>query len=483
MRMRRVLSLERFQRRFLTSALKPGVQSAALSMARGNGKSTLSAYIALESLRPGSALFAPGVENHLVAAALAQSRRTTFAILRRMLDESGRAGEYKVADSAQAAHIIHTASRTKLSVLPASGKSAMGLVNCALLIADEPASWKERDGELMHDAIEGAHGKPGGNLRVLYVGTLAPAGEGHWWTDLVGSGSTPSTHVTCFGATPKEVEERWDNWHLIRRCNPLMSKFPESRRVLLAERDRARRDTRLQARFASYRLNCPTSDEKSVLLTVAEWSDVLRRVPPFRMGRPIVGVDIGGGRAWSSAVGLWPNGRTEAVAIAPGVPSIEKQERRDGVSRNTYARLVDQGSLIVAEGLQVPPVGLLVDYIRSWSARAIVCDRFRLAELVDANPRCRIIPRVSRWSSSTEDIRALRRACLDGPLSVAMGSRALLSASLAVARVISDDAGNVRLHKSRDNKARDDVAAALILAAGRFSRLKSTSSPRIQLVG
>ena len=41
----------------------------------------------------------------------------------------------------------------------------------------------------------------------------------------------------------------------IRRCNPLTAISDSFRAKLLDERDRARRDSRLKARFMSYRLN------------------------------------------------------------------------------------------------------------------------------------------------------------------------------------------------------------------------------------
>ena len=50
---------------------------------------------------------------------------------------------------------------------------------------------------------------------------------------------------------------------------------------------------------------------------------------------------------------------------------------------------------------------------------------------------------------------------------MAEDSRALLAASLSVALVKNDDQGNTRLAKrGSNNTARDDVAAALVLAAG-----------------
>ena len=58
--------------------------------------------------------------------------------------------------------------------------------------------------------------------------------------------------------------------------------------------------------------------------------------------------------------------------------------------------------------------------------------------------------------------------------SVDEGSRALLIASLSAAYIKNDDQGNTRLAKDgKHNRARDDVAAALLLAAGAFERANS----------
>ena len=197
------------------------------------------------------------------------------------------------------------------------------------------------------------------------------------------------------------------------------------------------------------------------------------RETPERQGRPVVAVDLGAGRAWSAAVALWPNGRTEALAVAPGVPDLEAQEKRDRVPAGSYRRLFEGGALMVADGLRVQPPGQLVAAIRErWGRPAlIVCDRFRLNELRDCVGDIQVEPRVVRWSEAAFDIRALRRMAKDGPLSVGKDSRALLTASLAAAMVANDDAGNVRMVKrSSNNLGRDDVAAALALGAGALVR-------------
>ena len=166
--------------------------------------------------------------------------------------------------------------------------------------------------------------------------------------------------------------------------------------------------------------------------------------------------------------------------MAPGVPGIHEQERRDRVPSGTYARLVESGSLDIAEGLRVqPPAALWRGILDRWGKPSgIVCDRFRVSELQDAvRGACSVEPRVSRWSESAFDIRSLRKLVLDGGLTLDPGSHGLMAASLSAAMVKNDDAGNVRLVKrGTDNAARDDVAAALILGAGAFKRREGRTS-------
>ena len=456
--------LRPFQRRFVSRAFRPGIRTAALSCPRGNGKSTLAGYLAARALTPGDPIYAAGSESVLIGGSIEQCR-IVFRAARRILEPTG---DYRFLDSATRCAITHKASNTRLRVVGSNAKTTMGLVDCPLAILDEPGVYETVAGGLMWDAVRTAQGKPGSPLRAVLIGTIAPATDG-WWPALIDAGSTGSTHVTALQGDAAT----WDRWATIRRCNPLMAAFSESRAVLLEERDKARGDSRLRAAFCSYRLNLPTADESTTLLTTADWERVCARPVPERAGRPVVGVDLGAGRAWSAAVALWPAGRCEAVAVAPGLPAVEQQERRDRVPARTYARLVESGRLTLADGLRVPPPRLLLDRIAPWRPAAIVCDRFRLAELQDASGgRVRILPRVARWSDATFDIRSLRRAAADGPLSVEPESRGLLTASLAAATVKNDDQGSVRLAKrdAGNNTGRDDVAHALTLAAGAWER-------------
>ena len=118
----------------------------------------------------------------------------------------------------------------------------------------------------------------------------------------------------------------------------------------------------LRARFLSYRLNIPSADSSEVVLTVEDWKAIIARPVPPRDGRPIVGVDIGASRAWSAAVAAWRNGRVEALAVAPGVPSLEEQEIRDRQPAGTYSKAGQRWPTPCGvEGIKVPPPSILWD--------------------------------------------------------------------------------------------------------------------------
>ena len=464
------MDLRPFQKTFIKNALRPDVDIAALSLPRGNGKSFLAAHIVTRALTPGDAWFVNGKEVVQCAASIEQAR-IVFNYVRMALEPTG---EYRWIDSVTRLGATHRATNSKLRIISSNGKSAMGLVNVPLAICDEPGSWETNGGKLMFDALTGAQGKPGSPLKIIIIGTLAPAMAG-WWHDLIKDSSHHSTYVMALQGS----RERWSLWPEIRRCNPLVSVSADFRAKLLEERDAARADTRLRARFLSYRLNVPSGDESTMLLSPEDLDLVEERTPPEREGRPFVGLDIGAGRAWSAAVALYPNGRTEAIALAPGIPTLEEQEKRDRVPAGMYGRLYDIGKLEVAHGLRVQPVAQLWDMVlHEWGKpKLVICDRFKLPELQDVVKGCRIEPRVTRWSEATADILALRKLVRDGPMAIDADSFLLIGASLSMTQVKNDDQGSTRLEKnSTNNTGRDDVSAALTLAAGALARNPKRSS-------
>ena len=455
-----------YQRRFLRAVDDPRWRTVAASWPRGAGKTTCAGYIVARALTPGDPLFVPGGEVVLFAGSIEQCRltyRQALTFLEPRLDQ------YRTVDSATRVAITHVASRTRLKAVGSNPKTSLGLVGVPLAIIDEPASLHTIGGTALWDAVRTAMGKVGSPLKAVLTGTISPADPGSWWPAMVEAGTAGSANVQLIQGR----RDKWDHWREVLRVNPLAKHYPEFAEVLREERDAARRDTRLKGSFMSMRLNVPTGDESSVLLTVDDWQRVLARPVPPREGRPICGYDLGAGRSWSAATAIWRNGRVECLAVAPGLPSLEAQERRDRQPRGTYVKLAQGGALRVATGLRVqPPSQLHRAATAAWGRLEVVlCDRFRLAELADCVNGTPLVPRVARWSEASEDIRALRKMAADGPLACEEGSRDLLTASLASALVLNDDQGSVRLRKrGTNNEGRDDVAAALTLAAGAVSR-------------
>ena len=462
------MKIKPFQTTFERAVENPQFDTVAISGPRGLGKTFLLARILTRCLTPGDFLHQPGREYILGSATLKQARQITGYIREWLGDDPA----YRWVDSANRLSCTHVPTNTHLTAISSNAKSSFGIVNVPLVCLDEPGALEIVGGEMLADSLFTAQGKPGSRLKLVMAGTLGPLAteKGHWWFDLINAGTTSLTHVQHFYGDVGG----WDSWATIRRANPLVSVDAHTRRVILAERDAARKDTRLKARFLTYRLNVPTPDETTVLLTLPEWRKVAAREAPPREGRPVVAADIGHSRAWTAATATWSNGRVEAFALAPGLPDLEAQEKRDGVPKGIYAKLADEGSLLVSEGLHVPLVAQLVDTIRErWGRpRVIVSDRFHFKSLVDAvKGKAVLEPRVSQWSEATADIKAFRRMALDGPMAVAPDSQLLVGASLARSMVENDKAGNTRLLKmGSNNQGRDDVISALVLACGYLER-------------
>ena len=254
------MDLQPFQKRFIEQAMAPGVDTACLTMPRGNGKSWLAAYIAAQELQR----IQPYEEIALCAASIEQGR-IVFRFIRQMLGESG----WRYLDSSTRCAITRS-DGARLRVIGSNGRTAMGLVATPLVIADEPGAWETNGGQLLADALFEAHGKPGSPLRLVITGTLAPAVSG-WWHDLVDGGTHGSTYVMAYRGNP----EKWDSWRENPRCNPLAKVSPELRAKLKERRAEAQGDTRLKARFFGYRLNVPSADETTMLLDVEDYQRML----------------------------------------------------------------------------------------------------------------------------------------------------------------------------------------------------------------
>ena len=454
----------RFHQAFIRGTFDGDIQIAALSCPRGNAKSWLFGQLMAQALIPGSPLYTRGFEDLCVAGSLDQAR-VMVQFMRQVLEPKG--DEWVFVDSSQRLQVKHTATNTRVRVLSSSAKRALGIANFRRIYCDEPGSWEARNGELLWSALTTSLGKVPGQS-VLIAGTIAPASPESWWPEHLEGGNGPGRYVQVVQADPSEP---WDQWRTIQRANPMVWHNAALRRTILRERDEARKLDKKRPTFEAFRLNRLVDVINDPLVQVDDWKAVERRPVPPRKGRPIVGWDSGAERSWSAAWCLWPNGRSECYALAPGIPSLQVRERQDAQPRGLYVGLHAVGNLLVDVGRRVSRPEVLVKHLRrkGINPRVVYCDRFQLGALRDAAP-WPIQPRITRWSESTEDIGAFWRLVKDGPFSVDKPSRPLARLGMGQAVVERDSSGNCRLKKKRSVRSRDDVAVAGVLASGGLER-------------
>ena len=435
---------------------------AALSVPRANGKSYLCGQLIARCLTPDDALFELGVENILVSGSRQQAA-IVLEFARAALPESD-------AYRWSADGVIHKASRARVRIISSDSRRSYGLgANMRLAICDEPGAWSPTAGRRLWDAMQTALGKR--KAQILAVGTLAPApltGPAAFWPDFVKSGSGGGRHVALLQADA----EKWTDFDEVLRVNPVAAINPFLKQTLEREHAAALESDRAARTFKNFRLNLPGDPvESQPLITAPEWARVCARAVPECEGQPVIGVDLGGSRSWSAACAIWPSGRIESWALAPGVPSLAEQEREDQVPDGSYMELVKSGGLAADTGRAVPSVDRLLARIWALEPSALVSDSYRAPELHKAvEGRVRVIERARGGAEATSNVQALRSLLLDTASGVVEESRALLAAAFAQTTLKIGDNGETKVGKLTQRRSRDDAASALLLAAGERAR-------------
>ena len=463
-----------WERRFVRETFRPGVHSAALSLARGNGKTTLVAGIGCAAL--DGPLAVPRGETVIVAASYQQGRIAFDHIAAFMGAKLRDRTAWRVQDSMQVASIENRETGAKVRVLGSDPRRAHGLAP-VLVLADEPAQWPDSTGERMRAALVTAAGKQP-HSRFVALGTR-PADEGHWFARMLAGGCD---YAQNHAAEPDDPPFRKRTW---AKANPSLPAMPDLERAIRTEAAAAKKDSGLASAFAALRLNLGTADtERPLLLDAGLWRAIEGGAQ--RAGKAVWGVDLGTSAAMSAVACYWPaTGALACLAAFPRDPSLAERGLRDGVGA-LYQDMARTGELILAGGRAVDISELIAEALTRFGApAAIVADRWREAELRDALDRARapmaaLETRGQGYKDGGEDVRDFRRACAEGR--VVPATSLLLRAAMAEARVQVDPAGNAKLAKNagggRRVRARDDAAAAAILAVAAGIRAPSTSRPR-----
>ncbi len=468
-----------WQRQFVRGAFAPGVQSAALSVGRGNGKTAVLSGIAAATL--DGPLAVPRGETVIVASSFEQARIAFEHVLAFMGDELRDKRRWKVWDTAQQARIESRKTGARVRCVGSDPRRAHGLAP-VLVLADEPAQWPETTGERMVAALRTAAGKQP-HSRFVALGTR-PADPEHWFAKMLAGGAD---YAQCHAAGPDDPKFRRRTWG---KANPSLAHMPDLEAAIRTEAGQARQDPALLASFEALRLNLGTEDAAvSTLLDAGFWR--LIEGEAERAGAAVWGVDLGATAAQSAVACYWPEtGALASLAAFPAEPSLRERGLRDGVG-GLYVECARRGELLTLGRHTTDVSGLLGAALgRFGRPSRIVADRWRegdLREALDAAgvPLAVLEFRGQGFRDGAEDVRGFRKACADRR--VIPAPSLLLRSAMAEARTVSDPAGNHKLSKGsqggRRVRARDDAAAAAILAVAAGVRTPGGPRPRWRYCG
>ena len=471
-----------WQRRFLRGTFNQP-DDAALSMGRGGGKSTFTAAIACAAVDVGGPLVEPMGECLVIASSFDQGLVNFRHMLHFMQPSfeqhgTGPRGRFRIQDSANRATITDRETGAIVRVLGSDPRRLHGAAP-KLLLYDEVAQWPPERVELMLAALKTSRGKIP-DSRALWLGTRPAMPDHPFQRALEGHGVGFSL---CYAAKPNDPPFQKRTW---LKSNPGLDHLPDLEAVIRAEAEDAKRDESAMQSFRALRLNQGVSDTTvSVLVDADTWRGA--EALPEQDGRAneyVLGLDLGQNAAMSAGAAYFRDGTLEAVACFPELPSLAARGLSDCVSA-LYCQMAERGELFQA-GRRVSDIpALLRECLERWGRPvAIVCDRWRLAELKQhleavSFPLAKLVERGQGFRDGGQDVRDFRAAVLGDH--VRPSQSLLLRAAMSEARVTGDPSGNWKLAKhvqgGRRANARDDACAAAIVAVAAGYR-RWTAKPK-----
>lgn len=466
-----------WQRRFVKGAFAPGVQVACLSVARGNGKTSLVSGLA------AAAVYGPLQQprgDTIVASVTFDQARTcyegTLAFLEPWMDDLR---DWRIANSTNAARVEHKASRARLRCVSHEGRVLHGS-QPSLIIMDEPSKFREKEGDALYAAALTSLGKLA-NARVLILGTR-PDDSDHFFQKLLDGGADYSQ---CHAAAKDDPPHRKRTW---TKSNPSMSHLPDLENAIRSESGKAKADPSHMQPFRALRLNQGVGEALRRELVSAEvWAGLEGEAEAT--GPYILGCDVGDVGSMSAVAGFWiDTGRLEALASFPRVPDMAERGRKDHVGMR-YVRMVEDHDLITTGFRVVDLSELLTEAVRRWGwPCAVVCDHFHLSHLQDAMDAVGFgaEPVVRRGlDAAVQDMRDFRAAVMDQRI-VPKPQRILRSA-MAEATIATVANAKDRLAKGaeagRRSRGKDDVVSAALVAVAFGMRAQAEPEPAGEFFG
>ena len=433
------LKLAPYQRDFIKGALADETSVAALSIGRGNGKSALSAGLALAALF-GTWDSQPRREI-LLAARTKQQARIAWDFIagfaRTLPDEMQERLRYRRTPVLE----IELDKEHVVRAVAAEGKTVLG-TSPTLAILDERGHWPLDQGDELEHALLTGLGKRGGRALITSTSAADDAHPFSRWLDEPQEGVFVQEHRPA----PSLPADDRDSLMI---ANPgAAAGIGASEEWLLAQARRAiaRGGSTLSSFRLLHRNERASGEARDVLLTADEWLACEGQVPP-REGACVIGIDLGGSASMSAVAFYWPaTGRIETLGTFPARPSLGDRGAADGVGRR-YVEMKDRGELGTLGEATVPVtpwLASIMQHVAGEPVAAVVADRFKQAELGEAmdraGVRAPVIWRGMGFRDGGEDVERFRRAAFDKQLRSAPSL--LMRSAFADAVVIRDPANN-----------------------------------------
>lgn len=467
------VKLAPFQRQFVKNALRKRTDTAILSVARGGGKSTLSAGLALGSL---IGEWKPEPRRQIILAARSRDQAA-------ICWNHARAFAAGLPEDIQARLTFRRAPRLEieleaddgphvLSAIAADARNALGMAP-SLIVCDERAHWPDgRGDDLEQSLMTGLH-KRGG--RCIMISTSAPTDSHAFsrWIDNPPTGAHVAEYRPAPGLPPDDLDS-------LLLANP-GARYGVGASVQALQEQAKRAIERGGHALTSFRLfvrnERVSAEARDVLVTLDEWLACETADPPPRQGEVIIGIDLGGSASMTAAAFFWPaTGRLEVKGWFPTDPSLLARGQADGVN-SRYCEMQDRGELAVLGNKTVPVAQWLAEVmqrVQGLQIGAVVADRYKQAELAEAmqaaGVRCPVIWRGMGFRDGSEDIERFRRQVYDGTVMIAPSL--LMRSALSDAVCLRDPANNAKLAKAR-SLGRIDAAAATVLAVAEGARRRA----------
>lgn len=452
-----------FQQDFIRAAYAGGIFEAGLSCARKNGKTALTAALALWALcgHPEAAGWR-GLAVSLSAKHVSELRDQIL----NMALASGLSDTIEYRRS-PAPGYIQTVDDRQLHFLASDSAKTGQSIAADLAIVDELGIFEDAARNL-YDGVRGA-----ASGRAGLVISISVKGNSSMFDEIrLAAADGETTSVWHEYAAPENADimdpEAW------AAANPGLAAGVKSLRWMQSEARRAMRTPLAQPSFRLYHLNQPGVTDRQMILTLTDFDRAVTENPPARQGPAFVSLDLGQTRSLSGAAAFWwQTGRLEVWAGCGGIPSLRERSQQDGNDPSLYEHLAETDQLRTYDGFETVPIVAFVADVAKWmdgeAVHAMMIDNFKAAAVRDAaraaDVRWPIVTRrMGHGADGHADTSGFERCWLEGGVRLGSGAD-LLKLAISGSAIDLDANNNVRVVKNKSAASIDALSATVLAVA------------------